>query len=183
MLRTRLLFTCGAMALLASTAATQPADFSFALTGDSIITRQLSVYQRAGVHAHHRPRPRRGCAVTNLEMLFHDYEPVRDERERRHLHARRTGAGEGAGVGRLRHGRARQQSRGRLRRAGDESDEQVRRRGRAGAGRRRAEPRRSARSQVPRNGEGAGRADFGRLDLHGSLPRGRRAATCPPVPG
>jgi len=75
MLRTRLLITCGAMALLASTAVTQPADFAFALTGDSIITRKLSVYSEPAFTRIIDLVRGADVAFTNLEMLFHDYEP------------------------------------------------------------------------------------------------------------
>ena len=59
----------------ASTAATQPADFSFALTGDSIITRKLSVYSEPAFTRIIDLVRGADVAFTNLEMLFHDYEP------------------------------------------------------------------------------------------------------------
>ena len=66
---------------------------------------------------------------------------------------------------------ARQQSHRRLRRARHAPDDEVRRRGGARAGRRRAEPGRSARGAIPRDAEGARRADLGGLDVSGSLAR------------
>src|SRR5262245_38858825 len=73
---TRLLITCTAfVALLATAAANQPADFSFALTGDSIITRRLSVYNEPAFMRIIDLVRGADVAFTNLEMLFHDYEP------------------------------------------------------------------------------------------------------------
>jgi poly-gamma-glutamate synthesis protein (capsule biosynthesis protein) len=72
----RVLIVCASVAVLTATVFTQaPASFTMALTGDSIITRRLSVFTE-------REHTRlfdviRGAdaAFTNLEMLFHDYEP------------------------------------------------------------------------------------------------------------
>jgi poly-gamma-glutamate capsule biosynthesis protein CapA/YwtB (metallophosphatase superfamily) len=76
MQRARLLTTCAALiALLASAAAKQPAEFSFALTGDSIITRKLSVYSEPTFTRIIDLVRGADVAFTNLEMLFHDYEP------------------------------------------------------------------------------------------------------------
>lgn len=65
-----------AIAALATSALTQtPTSFTMALTGDSIITRRISVYTEP---AHTRLFDLiRGAdaSFTNLEMLFHDYEP------------------------------------------------------------------------------------------------------------
>jgi len=65
-----------AVAVLATPALTQsPPSFTMALTGDSIITRRISVYTEP---AHTRLFDLiRGAdaSFTNLEMLFHDYEP------------------------------------------------------------------------------------------------------------
>lgn len=65
-----------AVAVLATPALTQsPPSFTMALAGDSIITRRISVYTEP---AHTRLFDLiRGAdaSFTNLEMLFHDYEP------------------------------------------------------------------------------------------------------------
>jgi poly-gamma-glutamate capsule biosynthesis protein CapA/YwtB (metallophosphatase superfamily) len=53
----------------------QPAEFSFALTGDSIITRKLSVYGEPAFTRIIDLVRGADVAFTNLEMLFHDYEP------------------------------------------------------------------------------------------------------------
>ena len=50
-------------------------DFSMALTGDSIITRPLSVYDEPEFLAMIDLIRSADVAFTNLEMLFHDYEP------------------------------------------------------------------------------------------------------------
>jgi poly-gamma-glutamate synthesis protein (capsule biosynthesis protein) len=50
-------------------------DFSMALTGDSIITRKLSVYQEPEFLQMIQVLRDADVAFTNLEMLFHDYEP------------------------------------------------------------------------------------------------------------
>ena len=65
-----------AIALLTTPALTQtPASFTMALTGDSIITRRISVYTEPA-HARLFDLIRGAdAAFTNLEMLFHDYEP------------------------------------------------------------------------------------------------------------
>jgi poly-gamma-glutamate synthesis protein (capsule biosynthesis protein) len=55
--------------------AQQPSDFSFALTGDSIITRKLSVYSEPAFTRIIDLIRGADAAFTNLEMLFHDYEP------------------------------------------------------------------------------------------------------------
>jgi poly-gamma-glutamate capsule biosynthesis protein CapA/YwtB (metallophosphatase superfamily) len=65
---------------LALAAATQPiaqqeTDFTFALTGDSIITRKLSVYNEPAFTRIIELIRGADVAFTNLEMLFHDYEP------------------------------------------------------------------------------------------------------------
>ena len=49
--------------------------FSMALTGDSIITRRLSVYSEPPFLQLFEIIRRADAAFTNLEMLFHDYEP------------------------------------------------------------------------------------------------------------
>ncbi len=49
--------------------------FSMALTGDSIITRRLSVYSEPPFLQLFEIIRRADVAFTNLEMLFHDYEP------------------------------------------------------------------------------------------------------------
>jgi poly-gamma-glutamate capsule biosynthesis protein CapA/YwtB (metallophosphatase superfamily) len=55
--------------------AAQPAEISFALTGDSIITRRLSVYTEPAFTRLIDLVRGADVAFTNLEMLFHDYEP------------------------------------------------------------------------------------------------------------
>jgi len=50
-------------------------DFSMALTGDSIITRPLSVYKEPEFIEMIELIRGADVAFTNLEMLFHDYEP------------------------------------------------------------------------------------------------------------
>jgi poly-gamma-glutamate synthesis protein (capsule biosynthesis protein) len=51
------------------------ADFTMALTGDSIITRRLAVYKEAAFTKLIELIRGADVAFTNLEMLFHDYEP------------------------------------------------------------------------------------------------------------
>jgi poly-gamma-glutamate synthesis protein (capsule biosynthesis protein) len=58
-----------------ATAAAQEADFTMALTGDSIITRRLSVYREPEFLKLIELIRGADAAFTNLEMLFHDYEP------------------------------------------------------------------------------------------------------------
>jgi poly-gamma-glutamate capsule biosynthesis protein CapA/YwtB (metallophosphatase superfamily) len=54
----------------------QPAaDFSLALTGDSIITRKISIYTEPTFTRLIDLIRNADAAFTNLEMLFHDYEP------------------------------------------------------------------------------------------------------------
>lgn len=50
-------------------------EFTMALTGDSIITRRLSVYQEPEFLQMIELLRSADVAFTNLEMLFHDYEP------------------------------------------------------------------------------------------------------------
>lgn len=50
-------------------------DFSMALSGDSIITRRLSVYREPEFLQLIAIMREADVAFTNLEMLFHDYEP------------------------------------------------------------------------------------------------------------
>ena len=52
-----------------------PPRSSFALTGDSIITRKLSVYAEPAFLRVINLIRGADVAFTNLEMLFHDYEP------------------------------------------------------------------------------------------------------------
>jgi poly-gamma-glutamate synthesis protein (capsule biosynthesis protein) len=54
---------------------TADAEFTMALTGDSIITRKLSVYKEPGYLQMIELLRSVDMAFTNLEMLFHDYEP------------------------------------------------------------------------------------------------------------
>jgi len=55
--------------------AQQPSDISFALTGDSIITRKLTVYSEPAFMRIIELIRSADVGFTNLEMLFHDYEP------------------------------------------------------------------------------------------------------------
>lgn len=52
-----------------------PREFSMALTGDAIITRKLSVYTEPAFTRAIEVIRSADVAFTNLEMLFHDYEP------------------------------------------------------------------------------------------------------------
>jgi poly-gamma-glutamate synthesis protein (capsule biosynthesis protein) len=64
---------------LAQRAAAQRADagaFTMALTGDAIITRRLSVFDEPPYLAMIERIRGADVAFTNLEMLFHDYEPA-----------------------------------------------------------------------------------------------------------
>jgi len=54
---------------------TADAEFTMALTGDSIITRRLSVYEEPEFLQMIELLRSVDMAFTNLEMLFHDYEP------------------------------------------------------------------------------------------------------------
>jgi poly-gamma-glutamate synthesis protein (capsule biosynthesis protein) len=64
-----------ALAILSTLQARQPADITFALTGDSIITRRLAVYDEPAFTRIINLIRGADVAFTNLEMLFHDYEP------------------------------------------------------------------------------------------------------------
>jgi poly-gamma-glutamate capsule biosynthesis protein CapA/YwtB (metallophosphatase superfamily) len=65
-----------ALALALPTArAQQIRDITFALTGDSIITRRLAVYDEPAFMRVITLIRNADVAFTNLEMLFHDYEP------------------------------------------------------------------------------------------------------------
>src|SRR5262245_8422100 len=70
-----ILSTLGILLLLASTRAQQAPEMSFALAGDSIITRRLSVYSEPAFTRILDLVRGADAAFTNLEMLFHDYEP------------------------------------------------------------------------------------------------------------
>ena len=63
------------VACLLAPLAAQPAEMSFALTGDSIITRRISVYSEPAFTRIVELVRNADVAFTNLEMLFHDYEP------------------------------------------------------------------------------------------------------------
>lgn len=56
-------------------AAQTPVEFSLALTGDSIITRKLAVYSEPAFLRVIDLIRNADASFTNLEMLFHDYEP------------------------------------------------------------------------------------------------------------
>jgi poly-gamma-glutamate synthesis protein (capsule biosynthesis protein) len=65
----------GLFALLAGVSAAAPAErYTLALTGDSIITRKLSVYEEPEFLSLIEVIRRADVAFTNIEMLFHDYE-------------------------------------------------------------------------------------------------------------
>lgn len=72
-----LLFACALVAPQNSVAQhrTADAEFTMALTGDSIITRKLSVYEEPQFLQMIELIRSADVAFTNLEMLFHDYEP------------------------------------------------------------------------------------------------------------
>ena len=63
-----------ALAVAPGTARQTP-EFTVALTGDSIITRKLSVYAEPAFMRIINLIRNADAAFTNLEMLFHDYEP------------------------------------------------------------------------------------------------------------
>jgi poly-gamma-glutamate synthesis protein (capsule biosynthesis protein) len=67
-------FVLWAVAVVPGTA-TQSPEMSFALTGDSIITRRLAVYDEPAFMRIINLIRGADVAFTNLEMLFHDYEP------------------------------------------------------------------------------------------------------------
>ncbi len=73
----RLVATCALAAPMVSFAQHLSADedFTMALTGDSIITRRLSVYEEPEFLQMIELLRSADMAFTNLEMLFHDYEP------------------------------------------------------------------------------------------------------------
>ncbi len=77
MVRTRVWFLVIALWLapVVSGLAQPPSEFSFALTGDSIITRKLAVYSEPPFMRIIELVRGADAAFTNLEMLFHDYEP------------------------------------------------------------------------------------------------------------
>ena len=70
-----ILSALGVLLLLAPSAAQHAPEMSFALTGDSIITRRLSVYNEPAFTRLIDLVRGADVAFTNLEMLFHDYEP------------------------------------------------------------------------------------------------------------
>jgi poly-gamma-glutamate capsule biosynthesis protein CapA/YwtB (metallophosphatase superfamily) len=74
-MRIRLLLCCVITLSAGALGAQQPSDFSFALTGDSIITRKLSVYNEPAFTRIIDLVRGADAAFTNLEMLFHDFEP------------------------------------------------------------------------------------------------------------
>lgn len=63
------------LAALVPSAARQAPEISFALTGDSIITRRLAVYEEPAFLRVINLIRHADVAFTNLEMLFHDFEP------------------------------------------------------------------------------------------------------------
>src|SRR5688572_28772482 len=75
MFRTRALVLALLLAPVLPALAQQASDISFALTGDSIITRKLAVYTEPQFMRIVELIRGADVAFTNLEMLFHDYEP------------------------------------------------------------------------------------------------------------
>jgi poly-gamma-glutamate capsule biosynthesis protein CapA/YwtB (metallophosphatase superfamily) len=72
----RVLLAFATVAALAATVSSQaPVSFSMALTGDSIITRRISVYTEPAHTKLFDLVRGADASFTNLEMLFHDYEP------------------------------------------------------------------------------------------------------------
>jgi poly-gamma-glutamate synthesis protein (capsule biosynthesis protein) len=72
----RVILAFATVAALAATVSSQsPGTFSMALTGDSIITRRISVYTEAAHTKLFDLVRGADASFTNLEMLFHDYEP------------------------------------------------------------------------------------------------------------
>ena len=72
----RVLIVLAGAALFTATVFTQaPASFTMALTGDSIITRRISVFTEPEHTRLFDLIRGADAAFTNLEMLFHDYEP------------------------------------------------------------------------------------------------------------
>jgi poly-gamma-glutamate capsule biosynthesis protein CapA/YwtB (metallophosphatase superfamily) len=72
---TKSLATVLVLAWIVPGLAQQSPDFSFALTGDSIITRRLTVYSEPAFMRIIELVRGADVGFTNLEMLFHDYEP------------------------------------------------------------------------------------------------------------
>ncbi len=70
-----LLFACAVPATSLAQHRTAAEPFAMALTGDSIITRKLSVYDEPEYLRMIELIRSADVAFTNLEMLFHDYEP------------------------------------------------------------------------------------------------------------
>ena len=66
---------CTLAPVLPGLAQAQAQDFVLALTGDSIITRRLSVYSEPAFTRIIELIRGADAAFTNLEMLFHDFEP------------------------------------------------------------------------------------------------------------
>lgn len=72
----RIFASLAAVAALAATVLSQtPGGFAMALTGDSIITRRISVYTEPAHTKLFDLVRGADASFTNLEMLFHDYEP------------------------------------------------------------------------------------------------------------
>ena len=69
------LFILASLVLVTATSLTaQPSEFTMALTGDSIITRRLSVYKEPEFLKMIELIRGADVAFTNVEVLFHDYE-------------------------------------------------------------------------------------------------------------
>jgi poly-gamma-glutamate capsule biosynthesis protein CapA/YwtB (metallophosphatase superfamily) len=72
----RVVLSLAAVAAVAATVSAQsPSVFTMALTGDSIITRRISVFTEPAHTRLFEMIRAADAAFTNLEMLFHDYEP------------------------------------------------------------------------------------------------------------
>lgn len=69
------LLLAGSLLGAAASAAQSARPFGFALTGDAIITRRLSVYNEPEFLGLIELIRKADAAFTNVEMLFHDFEP------------------------------------------------------------------------------------------------------------
>ncbi len=108
----------------------QTADrYTFALTGDSIITRKLSVYDEPEFLSMIERIRSADVAFTNIEMLFHDYESYPMASSGGTYMRAQPELVEGARLGGIRSGGPREQPLRRLRTDGDAADGEVRARG------------------------------------------------------
>ena len=158
-----MLFRIAAVILVGATLAAAPAGqsaqprepFTLALTGDSIINQRLSVFKEPEFTRLFDLIRGADAAFTNLETLFHDYEmPPAHESGGTWMRTDPPILKELVWAGFDLVSRANNH-------AGDfgparlADHQQVRPRGRTRRGRCRQQPRRSARSEIPRDAEGA----------------------------